>query len=92
VLREAGESRERRAQATHLAAVKPELVATGPNQVNSWDITKLHGPAKWTYSHLCVILGIYSRYAVGWMAGPPATTGLPATARRRHGPAAATFP
>jgi putative transposase len=67
VLREAGESRERRAQATHPAAVKPELVATGPNQVYSWDITKLHGPAKWTYYHLYVILDIYSRYAVGWM-------------------------
>ena len=68
VLREAGESRERRAQATHPAAVKPELIATGPNQVYSWDITKLHGPAKWTYYHLYVILDIYSRYAVGWMA------------------------
>ena len=45
VLREAGESRERRAQATHPAAVKPELAADGPNQVWSWDITKLHGPA-----------------------------------------------
>jgi putative transposase len=67
VLREAGESRERRAQATHPAAVKPELVATGPNQVYCWDITKLHGPAKWTYYHLYVILDIYSRYAVGWM-------------------------
>jgi putative transposase len=67
VLREAGESRERRAQATHPAAVKPELVATGPNQACSWDITKLHGPAKWTCCHLYVILGIYSRYAVGWM-------------------------
>ena len=67
VLREAGESRERRRQATHPAAVKPELVATGPNQVWSWDITKLHGPAKWTYYHLYVILDIYSRYAVGWM-------------------------
>jgi putative transposase len=67
VLREAGESRERRRQATHPAAVKPELVATGPNQVCSWDITKLHGPAKWAYYHLYVILGIYSRYAVGWM-------------------------
>jgi putative transposase len=67
VLREAGESRERRAQATHPAAVKPELVATGPNQVCSWDITKLHGPAKWAYYHLYVILDIYSRYAVGWM-------------------------
>ena len=68
VLREAGESRERRAQATHPAAVKPELVATGPNQVYSWDITKLHhGPAKWTYYHLYIILDIYSRFAVGWM-------------------------
>ena len=67
VLREAGESRERRRQATHPAAVKPELAATGPNQVYSWDITKLHGPAKWTYYHLYVILDIFSRYAVGWM-------------------------
>ena len=67
VLREAGESRERRRQATHPAAVKPELVATGPNQVWSWDITKLHGPAKWTYYYLYVILDIFSRYAVGWM-------------------------
>jgi putative transposase len=67
VLREAGESRERRRQATHPAKVKPELAATGPNQVYSWDITKLHGPAKWAYFHLYVILDIYSRYAVGWM-------------------------
>ena len=67
VLREAGESRERRAQATHPAAVKPELAADGPNQVYSWDITKLHGPAKWTYYHLYVILDIYTRYVVGWM-------------------------
>ncbi len=67
VLREAGESRERRAQAAHPAAVKPELAAAGPNQVYSWDITKLHGPAKWTYYHLYVILDIFSRYAVGWM-------------------------
>jgi putative transposase len=47
LLREAGESRERRRQATHPAAVRPELAAAGPNQVWSWDITKLHGPAKW---------------------------------------------
>ena len=67
MLREAGESRERRRQATHPAAVEPELAATGPNQVYSWDITKLHGPAKWTYYHLYVILDIFSRYAVGWM-------------------------
>jgi putative transposase len=67
VLREAGETRERRRQATHPAAVRPELVAAGPNQVCSWDITKLHGPAKWTYYHLYVIIDIYSRYVVGWM-------------------------
>ena len=67
VLREAGESRERRRQASHPAAVKPELAADGPNQVYSWDITKLHGPAKWAYYHLYVILDIYSRYVVGWM-------------------------
>jgi putative transposase len=68
LLRAAGETRERRRQATHPAALKPELTATGPNQVYSWDITKLHGPAKWTYYYLYVILDIYSRYAVGWMA------------------------
>jgi putative transposase len=67
LLRAAGETRERRRQATHPAAVKPELLAAGPNQCWSWDITKLHGPAKWTYYHLYVILDIYSRYAVGWM-------------------------
>jgi putative transposase len=68
LLRAAGETRERRRQATHPAAVKPELTAAGPNQVWSWDITKLHGPAKWTYYYLYVILDIYSRYAAGWMA------------------------
>ena len=67
LLRQAGESRERRRQATHPATVKPELVATEPNRVWSWDITKLHGPAKWTYYYLYVIFDIYSRYVVGWM-------------------------
>ena len=67
LLRQAGEVRERRAQAIHPAKVKPELVANGPNQVWSWDITKLLGPAKWTYYYLYVILDIYSRYVVGWM-------------------------
>ena len=60
VLREEGESRERRVQATHPAAVKPELVAAGPDQVWSWDITKLHGPAKWTYYHLLVTWNLRS--------------------------------
>lgn len=67
LLRRAGETRERRAQATHPAKVKPELVATEPNAVWSWDITKLRGPAKWSYYYLYVILDIYSRYVVGWM-------------------------
>ena len=67
ILRAEGETRERRRQATHPAAVKPELEATGPNQCWTWDITKLHGPAKWTYYQLYVILDIYCRYAVGWM-------------------------
>jgi putative transposase len=67
LLRVVSGSGERRRQATHPAAVKPELVATGPNQVYSWDITKLLGPAKWTYFYLYVILDIYSRYVVGWM-------------------------
>lgn len=66
-LRRNGEVSERRAQATHPATVKPELCATGPNQVWSWDITKLMGPAKWTYFYLYVIVDVYSRYAVGWM-------------------------
>ncbi|MEI6623756.1 MAG: DDE-type integrase/transposase/recombinase, partial [Actinomycetes bacterium] len=70
LLRACGESRERRAQAVHPALVKPELIATAPNDVWSWDITKLHGPAKWTYYYLYVILDIYSRYVVGWMLAP----------------------
>ena len=64
---EHGQVRERRRQATHPARVKPELVAEGPNQCWSWDITKLHGPAKWTYYYLYSIIDIYSRYTVGWM-------------------------
>jgi len=59
--------RERRNQLRHPAYQKPELLATGANQVWSWDITKLLGPAKWTYFYLYVILDIFSRYAVGWM-------------------------
>jgi putative transposase len=67
VLHAHGEVRERRRHATHPARVKPELVATGPNQVWSWDITKLRGPVKWSWFYLYVILDIYSRYVVGWM-------------------------
>ena len=67
LLRERGETGDRRRHATHPAKVKPELVASAPNRVWSWDITKLHGPAKWTYYYLYVILDIFSRYPVGWM-------------------------
>jgi transposase InsO family protein len=58
--------RERRAITRHGNYKKPELLATGPNQVWSWDITKLMGPAKWTYFYLYVILDIFSRRVVGW--------------------------
>ena len=62
-----GETRERRDQLTHPAYHKPQLLATGPNELWSWDITKLLGPAKWTYFYLYVILDVFSRYVVGWM-------------------------
>lgn len=67
ILDDEQEVRERRSQLRHPDYPKPQLVATGPNQVWSWDITKLLGPAKWTYFHLYVIVDIFSRYAVGWM-------------------------
>jgi putative transposase len=67
VLRSHDEVRERRRHATHPAATKPELLATKPNQVYSWDITKLLGPAKWTWYYLYVLIDIYSRYVPGWM-------------------------
>ena len=67
LLADAQEVRERRDQLQHPTYRKPELLATAPNQVWSWDITKLLGPAKWTYYYLYVILDIYSRYVVGWM-------------------------
>ena len=66
LLAQSGESRERRDQLTHPAYAKPELLAEGPNEVWSWDISKLKGPAKWTSYQLYVILDVFSRYAVGW--------------------------
>lgn len=62
-----GETRERRDQLIHPRYQKPQLLATAPNQLWSWDITKLLGPAKWTYFYLYVILDVFSRYVVGWM-------------------------
>jgi putative transposase len=67
VLRSVGEVGERRDQATRPAHLKPELCATASNQVYAWDITKLHGPRKWTYFYCYAVIDIYSRYIVGWM-------------------------
>ena len=67
ILAENREVRERRNQLRHPQYAAPELLATRPNEVWSWDITKLLGPTKWTYFYLYVILDIFSRYVVGWM-------------------------
>ncbi len=61
------EVRERRNQLRHPAYHAPELLARRPNELWSWDITKLLGPAKWTYFYLYVILDVFSRFVVGWM-------------------------
>jgi putative transposase len=70
VLQRHASTRERRNQLRHPEYSKPELLAEGPNEVWSWDITKLKGPKKWTYYYLYVIMDIYSRYVVGWMVAP----------------------
>jgi len=67
LLAQAGEVRERRDLARHPAYSRPELLAERPNQVWSWDITKLLGPVKWTYFYLYVVLDVFSRAVVGWM-------------------------
>ena len=67
VLDEYKEVRDRRNQLRHPVYVKPELLATGPNQLWSWDITKLRGPVTWTYYYLYVLLDVFSRYVVGWL-------------------------
>jgi putative transposase len=64
------EVRERRAQLRHPRYAAPELLATAPNQLWSWDITKLKGPTTWSYYYLYVILDVFSRYVVGWMVAP----------------------
>ena len=76
ILEKVGEVRERRDQARHPKYKAPELLATGPNQVWSWDITKLLGPVKWSYFYLYVILDIFSRYVVGWMIAPGENSAL----------------
>ena len=73
---EHGDVKERRRHVQHPNYTKPELLATAPNQVWSWDITKLKGPVKWTYFYLYVILDIFSRYVVGWMVAHREQDGL----------------
>lgn len=70
VLATAGEFAERRAQRRHPSYTAPELLATGPNQLWSWDITRLKGPLTWSYFHLYVILDVFSRYVGGWLVAP----------------------
>jgi putative transposase len=76
ILHEHGEVKERRNILRHPQYKKPELLATAPNQVWSWDITKLKGPVKWSYYYLYVILDIFSRHAVGWMVARRETAEL----------------
>ncbi len=66
ILAASGLSRERRNQLIHPAHAKPELIATGPNQVWSWDITRLRSALKWQFFYLYVLIDISSRYVVGW--------------------------
>jgi putative transposase len=71
-----GENRERRDQLIHPRYQKPELLATAPNQLWSWDITKLRGPVKWSFYYLYVILDVFSRYVTGWMIAYRETAAL----------------
>jgi putative transposase len=89
ILHEHAEVRERRRQLRHPRYQAPELLATQPNQLWSWDITKLKGPVKWTYFYLYVILDVFSRYVVGWIDRSPAGVGDfgPAAHRRDVRPA-----
>jgi len=70
IARAAGQSRERRRQATHPAKVKPQLLADGPSQVWTWDITKLRGPARGIFYQLYVLIDIYSRFNPSWLISP----------------------
>jgi putative transposase len=76
VLAENDELRERRNQLRHPHYAAPELLATKPNQLWSWDITKLLGPAKWTYFYLYVILDVFSRHVVGWLVADAESAAL----------------
>jgi len=89
VLADAHELRERRAQRRHPVYTAPELLATAPNQLWSWDITKLRGPTPGVWYHLYVVLDVFSRYVVGWMVAPNESATLAhqllATCGARHG-------
>jgi len=76
ILRENQEIRERRAQLRHPAYAAPELLATAPNQVWTWDITKLLGPVQWVYFYLYVLLDLFSRFVVGWLIAERESTEL----------------
>jgi putative transposase len=76
ILEDNGQVRERRNQLRHPTYSAPELLATRPNQLWSWDITKLKGPKKWSYFYLYVILDVFSRYVVGWMVADKESAAL----------------
>jgi putative transposase len=76
VLAAQSEVRERRAQRRHPVYAAPELLATQPNQLWSWDITKLKGPVKWSWYYLYVLLDVFSRYVVGWLVADREATAL----------------
>jgi len=79
VLRAASQVNERRAIATHPARIKPELVTTAPNRLWSWDITKLPGPAKWTWYNLYLILDVFSRYIIDWVVASTESAAIATT-------------
>ena len=89
LLAERGLVRERRDIARHPVHPRPELVACAPNEVWSWDITKLRGPAVGVWYFLYVVLDIFSRYVVGWMVAASESaelaTQLVEEACTRHG-------
>ena len=76
ILAENAEARDRRNQLRHPRYEKPELLATQPNELWSWDITKLLGPAKWTHYHLYVVMDVFSRYITGWLVAERESGGL----------------
>ena len=76
ILEKHGELKERRDILRHPVYKKPELLATAPNQIWSWDITKLKGPVKWTYYYLYVVMDIFSRFVVGWLLADKESSAL----------------